>query len=296
MPLFGENLENPENTPFWAKISKIPHFGRKWANPEITPFWAKIPLFERKFRKYPIKAKVLKISHFGRIRPFLGENFENTPFWAKISKLSHFRRKCPFLGKNFKTPTLFWAKMPLVGRKFRNSSGLKLRNEIDIKPFKQEIDVNKHVIIRHKPTKRFNCEQCSNSFSRTHHLSRHVKTFHGEFRDFQCNKCTKAFGHRHVLLKHVKSVHERIKDFQCNRCSYAFSRNECLKTFKNVHQGIKRLKGDFQCHQCTKTYGYKNVLQRHVRSIHEGNEIFHEIFNAINAQKPSRETITYRSM
>ena len=58
----------------------------------------------------------------------------------------------------------------------------------------------------------YNCEFCSNGFSRKEHLDTHQRNVHEGIKPFECQECGKCLGWKITLKKHqikIHNVHEK---------------------------------------------------------------------------------------
>mmetsp|Transcript_11374 Transcript_11374/g.24513 ORF Transcript_11374/g.24513 Transcript_11374/m.24513 type:complete len:697 (-) Transcript_11374:110-2200(-) len=108
----------------------------------------------------------------------------------------------------------------------------------------EELDVNENVREdddvdgEHDATRMFQCEQCTKSFRRRHHLHEHVAAVHERTRPFACEYCGRTFGLKSNMSKHVLTVHlePNQKPFACSRCDRSFKTKGNLKAhFVKIH-------------------------------------------------------------
>lgn len=148
--------------------------------------------------------------------------------------------------------------------------------------------------------KKFTCEECNRTFSRSTHLRRHM-TIHTDERAFDCDICEKKFRRLDHLQTHLKQ-HAQLKPHQCNNCDKSFSRSDHLrnhiaarhtekplntnvfkctacnreftseKVFKS-HEKTHAIKV-FQCKDCTETFNSKNDLTKHISKSHSHDKPF----------------------
>ena len=76
---------------------------------------------------------------------------------------------------------------------------------------------------------RFECLECTRSFSRRYDLKRHVEIHHLSMRNYACQECNATFTHKGHLSQHIKCVHERRKDHVCHVCGQGFSVKSNMK-------------------------------------------------------------------
>ena len=112
-------------------------------------------------------------------------------------------------------------------------------------------------------SRRYVCDVCSKTFTRTNDLKKH-KMIHTGQKHCVCDVCSRAFTHANDLKKH-KMIHTGQKPFVCDVCSKAFTRANDLKRHKRIHTGYK----PFVCHVCGKAFTQVGHLNEHTR-IHTG--------------------------
>ncbi|EFB23222.1 hypothetical protein PANDA_019231, partial [Ailuropoda melanoleuca] len=141
--------------------------------------------------------------------------------------------------------------------------------------------------------KRYLCQQCGKSFSRSSNLIKHRVIHSGEM-PYECSECGKLFRRRFALLEHQR-IHSGERPYTCSRCGKAFSRSsnliehqrthsgekpyacsQCLKAFKGVsqlihHQRIHSGEKPFQCKECGKAFRGCSGLSQHQR-VHSGEK------------------------
>ena len=127
-------------------------------------------------------------------------------------------------------------------------------------------DVNKHKRTEHVEeakeveTKRYQCDQCKNSYSKISALKNHKLHFHDGVK-LNCDLCEYE-GSKNGLIHHKKSVHDR--KFQCDACPKTYPHPYALKEHKLfVHEGLR-----LTCDLCD-FQGTKESLKHHKNSVHE---------------------------
>ncbi|KAL9543827.1 hypothetical protein MBANPS3_007924 [Mucor bainieri] len=97
----------------------------------------------------------------------------------------------------------------------------------------QEVDaVNKPAVATDKP---FVCNQCDQSFSRSHNLKSHLAT-HSPDKPFQCDICNHFFRRQHDLKRHQK-LHTGERPYVCACCSRSFARLDALNRHQSAYGG-----------------------------------------------------------
>lgn len=138
--------------------------------------------------------------------------------------------------------------------------------------------------------KTFNCNICSETFTKFNDLITHDMTVHTDMpKNFSCEKCGKLFLTNERLITH-EIVH-REKLFECQLCQKKFTRQKTLDTHLNVHIGLytcdkcgykassmnnlkihestHSLVKDHCCKECGKSFSTLSSLRRHDRLVHK---------------------------
>ncbi|EPB84538.1 hypothetical protein HMPREF1544_08703 [Mucor circinelloides 1006PhL] len=83
--------------------------------------------------------------------------------------------------------------------------------------------------------KPFVCNQCDQSFSRSHNLKSHLAT-HSPEKPFQCDICNHFFRRQHDLKRHQK-LHTGERPYVCACCSRSFARLDALNRHQSAYGG-----------------------------------------------------------
>ena len=111
--------------------------------------------------------------------------------------------------------------------------------------------------------KRFQCEECSSSYSRKHELNLHVSKKHlGE--NYKCHICGLMFCKRSKLTFHYFAVHKIETKVHCTECQKVFVSDKLLKRHM-----IANHERSLTCNQCNKTFTHFKSLESHTATIHE---------------------------
>jgi hypothetical protein len=93
--------------------------------------------------------------------------------------------------------------------------------------------------------KKYQCNQCQETFSHDKNLRAHKNMVHLKIRHFQCAICNDYFGTKPALQKHVNTKHpsNKIRLFKCGHCVAAFKNKTQLHTHHTqVHGLFEKLK------------------------------------------------------
>ncbi|KAL6045380.1 hypothetical protein STEG23_020693 [Scotinomys teguina] len=124
---------------------------------------------------------------------------------------------------------------------------------------------NASVRYQHSRTtdKRYLCQQCGKSFSRSSNLVKHG-IVHSSEKPYECSECGKLFRRSLALLEH-QHIHSGDKPYKCRECGKTFTRNSNLVK----HQVIHSSEMPFVCRVCGKVFRRSFALLEHAR-IHSG--------------------------
>lgn len=154
----------------------------------------------------------------------------------------------------------------------------------------RETNGKKSSSMKSKSNDRFKCTVCKYVGLHMGNLNRHMRTHTGET-PFKCNKCGRSFTNAGSLMIHG-AIHIDEFPFHCRTCFHGFSLKiealahekhcrkrhfecylckkfiTCVKT--DLLRHMRKHSGDkpFRCEICTKSFGWKYILKRHLNNVH----------------------------
>ena len=112
----------------------------------------------------------------------------------------------------------------------------------------------------------FACEYCEKSFCSKLELREHVK----EHKLHSCEICGKSWSTRHLLILHKRchkpnSSKRPTPTFKCTNCGEKYNQKSELEAHRQREHWNKL---PYSCDQCSKSFGRKDTLKRHVITKH----------------------------
>ncbi|XP_063439887.1 uncharacterized protein LOC134721092 [Mytilus trossulus] len=128
----------------------------------------------------------------------------------------------------------------------------------------------RHLINKYKSKKSFvKCDICGEHLRSMRALDNHMALHPEAGRRYQCPQCSQSFSTKPNMTRHFKQIHLEEKKFQCDICGRSFSQKETLRYHRQTHEEEKDKPRRFECHICNKKLRKKESLQIHLRQ-HEG--------------------------
>ncbi|CAG7726497.1 unnamed protein product [Allacma fusca] len=170
-----------------------------------------------------------------------------------------------------------WYQCTVCQKKFRTKTHIWYHEfcgkEGDAKPFKcPECGMG---FVSKSHFQQQSCEECGKTFSKKEHLRLHM-ALHTDERPFKCKACSKEFKYetnlkRHQLTHNDTSLQVKYTNFgvgrhSCSECNRGFQLLKDLRRHELIHTGEK----PFSCDSCERKFSRKDLLERHVLSIHKG--------------------------
>ena len=118
--------------------------------------------------------------------------------------------------------------------------------------FVNYVTLRNHVRSLHSSDRPFQCQHCSQKFSRSESLSKHMIIRHGvnkagklvERKRFSCHTCGKILSSKTNLDSHVTVVHRGVRKFTCKVCDKKFSSKHNLNNHHTSVHSIERTEGE----------------------------------------------------
>nr|XP_032517684.1 histone-lysine N-methyltransferase PRDM9-like isoform X2 [Danaus plexippus plexippus] len=194
-----------------------------------------------------------------------GTHNESIPAAGRHYQEKHGERYlyCYACGANFRSTTNLYKHekrceaphIKLVLRARALSLGRKGRS----RPFLPKFDNTEPR--RYSKNIRYNCDECSASFSTKYSLQAH-QLLHRGLRPYRCPVCPCAYTSSTVLTRHMKK--HGSSRFVCAHCDRSFNVKAALVAHLNTHLPEKK----FACPECPKRYSQKSALMLHERRVH----------------------------
>lgn len=132
--------------------------------------------------------------------------------------------------------------------------------------------------IRHQTDPTFRCDDCGKCFYTPRRLIKHQEVVHNPDRQpkaksFVCHICPPGksqFTSSSYLKGHIKDKHTDAKaELLCKYCGRMYVLSTQLRRHV-VHSHFKQVGKEKHCGQCEKSFANPGVLDRHIKTIHQG--------------------------
>lgn len=104
----------------------------------------------------------------------------------------------------------------------------------------------------------FKCPDCPKTYTTSGALKMHIKT---HTKPCKCHMCGKAFSRPWLLQGHIRT-HTGDKPFSCHHCHRAFADKSNLRAHLQTHSDVKK----YSCSTCSKTFSRMSLLTKHTES------------------------------
>ena len=119
--------------------------------------------------------------------------------------------------------------------------------------------------------KTYDCDSCSEIFTREDNLCRHIRLVHTSesAKKFICPDCGKNFLRKCDFERHMSTVHVRPVEFLCFECGATFNRKANLERHNKSYVDANG-SFNFNCGYCDKVFCTSKLLRTHVNDEHIG--------------------------
>jgi len=117
----------------------------------------------------------------------------------------------------------------------------------------------------HLDVKKYQCQQCDQSFSIKYLLENHIKKHKGEF-PCLCDICGKGFTYISHMKSHKNLVHNRFFKYQCTICNVKLKAWQNARKHILIHSDIK----PYHCSFCKESFSYQSEIDNHRKKGHGG--------------------------
>ncbi|XP_076110423.1 uncharacterized protein LOC143079118 [Mytilus galloprovincialis] len=192
--------------------------------------------------------------HIARVHPELSANLDL--MMSCFYGIKTFNKKCDECPLIFKSVSRLWNHIVQEHPESVENCSKKKRL--------------RHLINKYKSKKSFvKCDICGEHLRSMRALDNHMSLHPEAGRRYQCPQCSQSFSTKPNMTRHFKQIHLEEKKFQCDICGRSFSQKETLRYHRQTHEEEKDKPRRFECHICNKKLRKKESLQIHLRQ-HEG--------------------------
>ena len=107
---------------------------------------------------------------------------------------------------------------------------------------------------------RYDCPNCSKSFTQKRYLRVHMGVHTGE-RPHTCSLCKKAFLYKCNLKLHMTLKHSDVTPHKCSHCDKSFRREYQLLDHMSTHDVSA-----YKCHICVRVFKKNYALKKHLKT------------------------------
>ncbi|CAN8064053.1 unnamed protein product [Agarophyton chilense] len=117
------------------------------------------------------------------------------------------------------------------------------------------------------------CDKCSRTFCSNQQFNQHLSVFHGRSKvasgqreaNFLCAYCGKRFSSPSKRTLHINATHMGLKPYHCKVCSKSFGYKGDLSKHMASHSGER----PYSCYICGAKFARNFYVKRHIETIHE---------------------------
>lgn len=122
--------------------------------------------------------------------------------------------------------------------------------------------------LTHTGEKKYNCSDCTRSFTHKHSLIGHIREQHTGEVNFTCDVCGRGFVHQSTYNIH-KKTHSTEKTLKCPDCDKCFTQMKNLRVHRQIHTASR----SHTCQVCGKSFNFLKTLKVHL-VLHSGEKPF----------------------
>ena len=145
----------------------------------------------------------------------------------------------------------------------------------------------------------YQCSGCDCTFRYKNNHSAHVRKVHasGHVKEnsnpkFQCQDCSETFSEKDVLFEHVMGTHQGLQVLKCPECPFVSANDSAMSQHEKLHRGTTKpterkecenvsasvrsttkdkIERKYSCEHCPKFYSSARNLKDHVNAVHLGS-------------------------
>ncbi|KAF0309858.1 Zinc finger protein 182 [Amphibalanus amphitrite] len=111
----------------------------------------------------------------------------------------------------------------------------------------------------HTGERPYGCDFCARRFRQQADLNAHVMSIHTQERPYRCRFCSKSFSRKYSLTVHMR-CHTNERNYKCHICNKGFRASTYLTGHMKIHSGER----SHACPICYKTFRMRSDMKRHI--------------------------------